>query len=420
MNETPQGPSSFDVTNPALRAALARGLVSRRSAMMGAAGLSAAAFLAACGSAGKNPTTPGTAGGTAAAKTAAAAQDMSDTEKIVNWSNWTEYIDVTDDGKSRPSIDAFTKATGIEVNYTEDYLDNDEFYAKVRPLLEGGQDTGRDVWCSTDWMTARMIRQGYIQKLDMANIPNAVNLEDSLKNVEFDPGRVYSLPWQSGFAGIGYNLDATGGKKIETITQLLTDPALKGKVTLLTEMRDTVGLVLLELGKDPAKFTDADYDEALAMIQKAKDSGQILKFTGNEYTDGLAKGDIAACIAWTGDVVQLQFDNDKVQYALPEKGFTIWSDNFNIPALAKHKKNAELLINHYYDPKVMAEVAAWVNYIPPVKGAKEELIKIDAELGENPLIAPTPDVLSRAHVFRGLSPDEETKYTRAFQSIVTG
>jgi spermidine/putrescine transport system substrate-binding protein len=269
-------------------------------------------------------------------------------------------------------------------------------------------------------MVARLIRQGYVQKLDMAKIPNAKNLEDSLKNVEFDPGRAYSLPWQSGFAGIGYNLDATGGKKIESMTQLLTDPALKGKVTLLTEMRDTIGLILLEQGKDPAKFTDADFDAAIAMIKKAKDAGQIQKFTGNDYTDGLAKGDIAACVAWTGDVVQLQASNEKVQYALPEKGFMLWSDNFVIPALAKHKKNAEALIDYYYDPAVMAEVAAWVNYIPPVKGTREALIALDPEIGGNPLIAPTPEVLSRAHVFRGLTPAEETKYTSLFTELTTG
>jgi spermidine/putrescine transport system substrate-binding protein len=405
-----------DLDNQAFRAALARGLVSRRTAMMSAAGLGTVALLAACGSEGKSPTT---GSGTTAAKTAAAAKDMSDTEKVVNWSNWTEYIDVTEDGKSRPTLDAFTKQSGIKVNYTEDYLDNDEFYAKVRPLLEGGQDTGRDVWCSTDWMVARLIRQGYVQKLDMANIPNAANLEDSLKNVEFDPGRVYSLPWQSGFAGIGYNLKATGGKKIESITQLLTDPALKGKVTLLTEMRDTVGLVMLEQGKDITKFTDADFQAAIDMIQKAKDAGQILKFTGNEYTEGLAKGDIAACVAWTGDVVQLQFDDTNIQYALPEKGFTLWSDNFVIPALAKHKKNAEKLIDYYYDPKVMAQVEAWVNYIAPVKGTKDELVKIDPELGDNPLIVPPADVLTRAHVFRGLTPEEETKYNKAFSALTT-
>ena len=404
-----------DPMSPVMRAALLRGLTNRRSLMAGALGLGATAALAACGSPGKGTTASGAASRTAAA----AAQDMSDTEKVVNWSNWPEYIDLSDDGKTRPSLDAFTKKTGIKANYTEDYNDNDEFYAKVRPLLDGGQDTGRDVWCSTDWMVARLIRQGYVQKLDSANIPNAAALEASLKNVEFDPGRVYSLPWQSGFAGIAYNLDATGGKKIETITQLLTDPSLKGKVTLLTEMRDTVGLVLCELGKDPANFTDADFDAAMAMLQKAKDAGQIKGFTGNDYTDGLTKGDIAACVAWTGDVVQLQFDNDKVEYALPQAGFTLWSDNFVIPALAKHKKNAEALINYYYDPEVMAQVEAYVNYIPPVKGTKEVLTTTDAETASNPLIFPDEEVLSRAKVFKGLSSEDEIKYNRAFTDLTT-
>ena len=401
---------------PQLSLPLARGLLTRRTLMSGM-GASAVLALAACGSEGRNAKSSASG---SAAPSAKAAQDMSDTEKVVNWSNWTEYIDVTEDGKSRPSIDAFTKATGIKVNYTEDYLDNDEFYAKVRPLLEGGQDTGRDVWCSTDWMVARLIRQGYVQKLDLANIPNSANLEDSLKNVEFDPGRVYSLPWQSGFAGIGYNLKATGGKKITSMTQLLTDPALKGKVTLLTEMRDTVGLVMMEQGKDISKFTDADFQAAIDMIQQAKDAGQIKGFTGNEYTDGLAKGDIAACAAWTGDVVQLQFDDSNIQYTLPEKGFTLWSDNFVIPALAKHKKNAEKLIDYYYDPKVMAEVEAYVNYIAPVKGTKDELVKIDKSLGDNPLIVPPADVLARAQVFRGLTEAEETKYSPMFASITAG
>jgi spermidine/putrescine transport system substrate-binding protein len=407
-----------DLTSPAMRAALLRGLTTRRSLMTGALGVGATAALAACGSAPRGGTNP--SGSASASATAKAAQDMSDTEKVVNWSNWTQYIDVSEDEKSRPSLDAFTKETGIKVNYTEDYNDNDEFYAKVRPLLEGGQDTGRDVWCSTDWMVARLIRQGYVQPLDYANVPNGkANLESSLMDVEFDPGRKFSLPWQSGFAGIAYNLDATGGKKIETMTQLLTDPALKGKVTLLSEMRDTVGLVLCEMGKDPANFTAEDFDAAIAMIQKAKEDGQLKGFTGNDYTDGLTKGDIAACVAWTGDVVQLQFENDKVAYTLPQAGFTLWSDNFVIPALAKHKKNAEKLIDYYYQPTVMAEVEAWVNYIPPVKGTKDELAKIDEELASNTLIVPTADVLSRAKVFRGLSAEEETSYARAFSDLTS-
>ena len=401
-----------DLNSPAFRAALARGLVSRRTALLGMAGLSVAA-LSACGS-------EGTGGGTATGGAAATQEDLSDSEKVVNWSNWPEYIDV-DDAGNRPTLDAFTAATGIAVNYTEDYNDNDEFYAKVRPLLEAGQDTGRDVWCSTDWMVSRLIRQGYVQELDYANLPNAeANLVESLSNVEFDEGRRFSLPWQSGFAGIGYNPAATGGRAVESMDQLLNDPALKGRVTLLTEMRDTVGLVLMELGKSLDSFTTEDFDEAIAVIQDAKDRGQLQGFTGNEYTQPLASGDIAACVAWTGDVVQLQFDNPDLGYALPAAGFTLWSDNFVIPAMAKHKKNAELLINHYYDPQVMAEVAAWVNYIPPVQGTTEALVELDPELAENPLIVPTEEVLSRSQVFRGLTDEEETDFNAKYQAIVVG
>ncbi len=201
--------------------------------------------------------------------------------------------------------------------------------------------------------------------------------------------------------------------------QLLTDPSLKGKVTLLTEMRDTVGLVLMGMGKKLASFTDADFDAAIAELQKAKDAGQIKGFTGNEYTKPLAAGDTAACVAWTGDVVQLRADNPNLGYALPEQGFTLSSDNFVIPALAQHKKNAERLINYYYDPKVMAQVVDYINYIAPVKGAKEYLVSQDPAVAQNPLI-PSKEVLARSQVFKALDPVTETKYNKKFQALITG
>lgn len=402
--------------------AFLRGALTRRTALTGLAGLSAAAFLAACGSPGKNPTTGGSAEatGSSSAPTAKAAKDLSGTEKVVNWSNWPQYIDLSKDGKARPSLDQFTAQTGIKVSYTEDYNDNDEFFAKVRPLLEAGRDTGRDVWCSTDWMVSRLIRLGYVQTLDQANIPNAVNLEDALKNVEFDPGRKYSLPWQSGFAGIAYNPKATGGKKVESVDQLLTDPALKGKITLLTEMRDTVGLVLMAQGKKLASFTAADFDSAVAELRKAKDAGQIKGFTGNEYTKPLAAGDTAACIAWTGDVVQLRADNPDLGYVLPAAGCTLWSDNFVIPAMAQHKKNAETLIDYYYDPKNFAKVAEYVNYVSDIKGVKAVIAAANPDVANNELIFPTPETLARAQVFRGLGNAEETDFNRKFQALVNG
>lgn len=393
----------------------ARGALSRRSALTGLAGLAAAGLLTACGSPGRNTTASGSATNTAQQ----AAPDKSDSDKVVNWSNWPEYIDVDDKGK-HPSIDGFTKQTGIKVNYNEDYNDNDEFFAKVRPLLEGGQDTGRDTWVSTDWMVARLIRLGYIQKLDYGNIPNLANLESSLRNVPFDPGRTYSLPWQSGFVGVAYNPKATGGKKVTSVDQLLHDTSLKGKVTMLTEMRDTVGVVLIEQGVNLADVTADQFAAALAVIQQAKDSGQIKGFTGNEYTKPLASGDTAACLAWTGDVVQLRGDNPSLGYALSDKGIPMFSDNFVIPNLAQHKKNAELLINYYYDPKVMAMVADYVNYIPPVAGTKDILVKGDPSVANNELIFPSEELLGRAQVFRALTAAEETDFNRQFQSVVTG
>ncbi|MFM6851504.1 MAG: spermidine/putrescine ABC transporter substrate-binding protein [Terrabacter sp.] len=402
--------------NLAFRAALARGTVSRRGVVLGLGGLGMAA-LSACSVKGRNPGAGSTA---VTAPVAKSAPDQSATEKVVNWSNWPEYIDVDDKTQARPSLDEFKKRTGITVNYTEDYNDNDEFYAKVRPLLAAGKDTGRDVWCSTDWMVARLIRQGFVQKIDLQNFPNHANIEDTLITVEFDPGRLYSVPWQSGFAGIAYNPKATGGKKVESVDQLLTDPALKGKVTLLTEMRDTVGLVMLAMGKKLESFTEADFMAAIAEIKKAKDAGQIKGFTGNEYGKPLSSGDTAACVAWTGDVVQLQADNPSLGYALPATGCTLWSDNFVIPGMAKHKKNAEMLINYYYEPEVMAQVVDYVNYISPCRGTKAILAKDDPEVAKNPLIVPDEKTLSKAHVFRGLTAAEETKFNQAFSELTAG
>ena len=309
-------------------APLLRGMLTRRSMLYASGGLGVASLLAACGSgssggaAGGTSTSPSTAASVAGSSAAPSGggDDKSDTEKVVNWSNWPEYIDVDDKTKKHPTLDEFTAATGIKVNYTEDVNDNDEFFAKIKPQLDAGRDTGRDTFCLTDWMASRLIQLGWVQKLDKTNIPNAANLEDALVNVEFDKGRVYSLPWQSGFTGIAYNPASTGGKKVESVDQLLTDPALKGKVTLLTEMRDTIGLVMLAQGKDPSNFTDDDFNAAIADIQAAKDKGQIRSFTGNDYAKGLASGDIAACFAWTGDVVQLQADNPKLGYVLPSTG----------------------------------------------------------------------------------------------------
>ncbi|MEK9521135.1 PotD/PotF family extracellular solute-binding protein [Streptomyces sp. NPDC087908] len=349
----------------------------------------------------------------------AASIDVSAKEKTLAFSNWTEYMDVSEDEKSRPTLEAFTKRTGIKVKYTEDINDNVEFFGKIKPQLAAGQDTGRDLICVTDWLAARMIRLGWVQKLDASHLPHAyANLSAQFRTPDWDPGRAYSYPWTGISTVIAYNVKATGGKKVDSVTQLLDDPSLKGRVGFLTEMRDTVGMTLLDLGKDPGTFTDADYDAAVGRLQKGVDKKQIRRFTGNDYTSDLDKGDIAACLAWAGDVIQLQADNPDIRYAIPAAGYITSSDNLLVPAQSRHKTNAEKLIDHYYELPVAARLAAYINYVCPVDGVKDELAKIDPELANNTLILPDKAMAKKSHAFRSLTSAEETAYEEKFAKLI--
>ncbi|MFB6671745.1 spermidine/putrescine ABC transporter substrate-binding protein [Streptomyces sp. NPDC056390] len=346
------------------------------------------------------------------------SEDHSSDEKVVNFSNWTEYIDLSDDEKHRPSLDAFTKRTGIQVKYTEDINDNVEFFGKIKPQLAAGQDTGRDIIVLTDWLAARLIRFGWVQKLDPANLPHAyANLSPQFRSPDWDPGRAYSYPWQGIATVIAYNSKATNGREITSVSQLLDDPKLKGKVGLLSEMRDTVGMVLLDMGKDPGTFTSDDFDAAIARMQKAVDSKQVRRFTGNDYISDLSKGDVAACLAWSGDIVQLQADNPDVKFHIPDTGFMSGTDNMLIPNKARHKTNAEKLMDYYYELPVAAELAAWINYVTPVDGVKPELAKIDKSIANDPLIVPDKTMGAKAHGFRSLTSKEEKAFEEKFAQL---
>ncbi len=350
---------------------------------------------------------------------AAASDDHSAGEKQINFSNWTEYMDVSEDEKSRPTLQAFTKRTGIAVKYTEDINDNVEFFGKIKPQLAAGQNTGRDLICVTDWLAARIIRLGWAQKLDPANLPHAfANLSAQFRTPDWDPGRAYSYPWTGIPTVIAYNAKATGGRKVDSITQLLDDPKLKGKVSFLSEMRDSVGMTLLDMGKDPGSFTDADYDAAIGRMQKGVDKKQIRRFTGNDYTADLSKGDIAACVAWAGDIIQLQADNPDIKFSIPAAGYITSSDNLLVPAKARHKTNAEKLIDYYYEPPVAAQLAAYINYVCPVDGVAAELAKIDESMASNTLILPDKAMAAKSRAFRSLSAEEETAYEEKFATLI--
>jgi spermidine/putrescine transport system substrate-binding protein len=377
--------------------------VSRRGLLRGAAAASVAAALAGCGTKGTKQT----------AQTCV-SEDVSATEKALQFSNWPQYLDL--EGKKSATLDAFRQRTGIAVTYTEDINDNNVFFGKIQQQLSACQPTGRDLVVLTDWLVGRLVQLGWVQRLDLAKMPNVqANLLPSLRGRSVDPQNDHAVPWQGGLAAIAYNAGVT--KEVRTVDELLTRPDLKGRVTLLAEMRDTMGLLMQTNGHDPSNFTAAQFDEALAKLKKAVDAGQIRRFTGNDYTADLQRGDIAACLAWSGDVIQLSADNDKIKFVAPESGVILFSDDALVPNRSGRKANAELLLDHYYQPEVAAQVAAAVNYICPVQGAQQAMEKIDPSLAENPLIFPTPELLADAKDFMVLDEATSRDYERKFQAV---
>ncbi|MGO2936465.1 MAG: ABC transporter substrate-binding protein [Glutamicibacter arilaitensis] len=382
---------------------------SRRSVMAGSAGLALAGLLSACG-------TKST--GTAASAALSPAKDLSDSEKIVNWANWTLYLDYDDETRKYPTLQRFMKESGLEANYVEDIDSNDSYYGKVQSQLSAGQDIGQDLMVLTDWMAERIIRQGYVQDLNHANIPNIKNLLPQLQDVRFDPGRKKSLTWQSGYTGLVWNKEVFP-KGLENVEDLW-DPALKGRITMLDEMRDTMPMLLLDQGVDIAgNWGQDEYSSALEVLEKNIGNGMIRQVKGNSYKQDLISGDAIAGLAYSGDITQLNFEEgNKWEFALPERGGLLWSDNFMVPMGATHKTNAEKLMDFYYQPDVAAEVAAYVNYLCPVDGAQEQMEKIDPELVSDPLIFPTQDFLKRATTERELSVEEETDFQNQFQEVI--
>ena len=369
--------------------------ISRRSVLAGAGGLGAVGLLAACGGSGDK-----------------GAND----NNTVRWGNWPLYLDFDEATKTYPTLIKFTEQSGIEAEYFEDYNDNDEFFGKVQAQLKLGEDIGYDVVTPTDWMAARWIRLGYTQKFDLANIPNAGNILDSLTSPSYDPQRESTLTWQGIMSGFGWNTEKNP-KGIHTLDELFA-PVNKGKIVVLTEMRDTIGVILMAQGVDITKVTEDQFMNAVDFMAAKISDGWIRGVKGNEYAEDLTSGDATAVIGWSGDMFILANENEgKFDFAIPDSGGTISGDNLIIPSTAspEGKANGEKLINYYYDPAVAAEVAAYVNYVCPVKGAQAEMEKIAPDLATSEYIFPSQKTAERLSVFRSLTPDEETKWAEAFQ-----
>jgi spermidine/putrescine transport system substrate-binding protein len=342
--------------------------------------------------------------------TTAEAGEQTGTLKI---SNWPLYID-------KQTIKDFEKESGIKVEYVEDVNDNDEFFGKVQPLFSQGDSGGRSIVVTTDWMSTKMHDLAYVQDLDKAELPVVDEfMIDGLKNPTFDPNRDFTVPWQSGMTGLVVREDLA--PDVKSVNDLF-DPKYKGKVTVLREMRDTIPVMLLAAGVDPADATTEEWMEQIDKLQKNIDNGQIRRFTGNDYIQDLAKGTVVAAIGWSGDAVQAQFDNKNIQYVQPTQGCGLWSDNMMIPAGAQDTAAAYEFMNYVYEPENMAQIVEWVNYISPVKGVKEILEKKDPALADNELIFPTDEFLENCSTSDTPPGDEAAikEVENAFQNVLNG
>lgn len=367
--------------------------------------------LAACGGGGEGGIGEGAAGSEDAET--AQAGDVSGTLVI---SNWPLYIDTGRTGTVRE----FEQATGVSVEYNEDVNDNNEFFGKVQPQLSQGTSGGRSIMIVTDWMAKKMWDLGYLMKIDHADIPVATeNMIDSLRSPSFDPEREFSVPWQSGMTGLVVRKDLA--PDVTSINDLF-DPKYRGKVTMLTEMRDTVPLVMAADGVDMEDATLDDWMAAIDKLQEAVDSGQIRRFTGNDYAQDMIKGDVVAAIGWSGDAVQLQSDNPNIEYRNPDEGCSLWSDNMVIPVGAPNTAAALAWIDFVYDPEVQADITEYVNFVSPVKGVKEILLERDPEIAENQLIFPSDEFTENCFTQDSPPGGEEAlqEVEQAFQNVITG
>jgi spermidine/putrescine transport system substrate-binding protein len=381
-----------------------RGLL--RGASLSMLAIGAPGLLAACGTESQKQT-----------EDSCRSTDRSAEEKELTFSNWPEYIDVK--GKSMPSLDRFQQETGISVTYNTDINDNNQFFAKVKDQLGACEPIDRDLISMTDWMAARMIGLGWMQELDHANLPNVdANLRESLKSPNWDPERKYSVPWQSGVTGIAYN--AKYVDEVRTFEELTTRSDLKGRMSLLLEMNDTMGFMLLLEGADPEDFTEDEWGAAIDRLDGIVQSGQVRRFTGNDYIRDLKSGNLVACEAWSGDVIAAQFDDPDIKFVVPEEGLGLWSDNLMVPNKAEHKTNAEALMNYYYDPVNAATLAAWVNYICPVEGAQEAMEQIDPSLVDSPLIFPDAEFLAGTFIFQALEEKTCQSYEKLYNQVIGG
>jgi spermidine/putrescine transport system substrate-binding protein len=325
-------------------------------------------------------------------------------------SNWPGYIDPGPKG----TVAEFEDESGVSVDYIEDINSNDGFFGKLQPQLEQGESGGRDVFVVADYMAKQMYDLGYLQEIDHADLPTVFKtLLPGLESPAFDPQRKFSVPWQGGMTGIW--VDTSKAPEIRSVNDLF-DPKYTGKVTMLEELRETPALVMLAEGVDPAEASAEQWLDAIDKIKAAADSGQIRKFTGNEYTEDLTAGNIVAAIGWSGDASLIE--NENAEWRMPTEGCTQWSENMVIPVGAPNTAAALAWMDFVYRPEVAVDITEYVEYISPVQGVKELLAKRGSELAQSEIVFPTEEFTAKC-TGQNTPPDLE-RVNEAWQEVLTG
>jgi spermidine/putrescine transport system substrate-binding protein len=380
---------------------------------IGAGALSVSALLAACGVEGE-----------AERNAAEGGEDELTTTEVqgeLNFANWPAYIDKAK-GES-PTLQQFTKATDIEVNYKEVINDNLSFFATIREPLANGQAVEWDLIVVTDWLIAKMANLGYLETLDQSRLNNfEAHAGEIYKDPTYDPNNAHSVPWQSGITGIAYNLELTG-KDITSVEELFNEE-YAGNVGMMTEMRDTMNLVLLGMGVEPQEATEEDARKAQQRLLQQREAGIVRQYYGNDYVQPLENGDLALTIAWSGDVLGAELSDPNIKFVVPDEGGILWVDNMAIPQNAAHPIDAMEMMNFVYQPDIAAQMTAWINYISPVPEAQDILAKSsDAytrKVASSPLVFPTPEMESRLHHYKNLDPEEEQVWNELFDEVIQG
>jgi spermidine/putrescine transport system substrate-binding protein len=337
---------------------------------------------------------------------------------------WPLYID-------KKTVPRFERQTGIDVTYKEVISDNAQFFATLSEALVAGKTTGWDLTALSDWVVSKMNRSGWLERLDHSLLPNVeANIGPRFSDPIYDPRNAHSVPWQGGITGIAYNRNLVDPPPASFAD--LWDERLRGHVGMLTEMVDTMNLTLLTLDVDPQQATVDDAVRAQKRLLEQRDAGLVRGYFGSEYVDGLARRDLWATMAWSGDIFWMQADHPEIEFVVPREGGILWVTPLQIPRGAEHPRDAHAFLDFVYDPEIATNITEWVGYITPVPAVKDLLLERAAAakspadrkylegLAKSPLVFPAPEMEANLHSYKVLSEEEEQEWNDLFDAVVQG